>query len=429
MDTLIENNNILDRPLAYRMRPQNLDDITGHENLLGQGKRLRRMLDSGRIFTSIFFGPPGCGKTALANIIAGMLDARIEKINAVNSNVKDIREILVAATHHLNQGRKTLLIIDEIHRFNKSQQESLLPDVEEGNVILVGLTTENPFYFITGPLISRAQVFKFNSLTQANIKQILINAINREENIHNTEIVADDSALDIVATSADGDARFALNILEIAIHTSKEDAGKIHISDEIINDCIGEKKLLYDRKGDQHYDTISAFIKSIRGSDPDAAVYYLAKMLSSGEDPRFIARRIVISASEDIGNADPQALVIANAALSAVEYIGMPEARITLAQATIYLACAPKSNAAYMAVNNAMNFVNNNDNYEVPVHLTKAGKRSYKYPHNFKYGFVKQQYMTPNEKFYTPTGRGHEKFIQKYLTFINKNENSTDGSK
>lgn len=400
------------RPLAFRMRPESLNSFVGQEHLVGEGKPLRQMLDTRNFFSSIFYGPPGVGKTALANIIASILTARVEKINAVHSNVKEIREILIRSRNYLAHDKKTILIIDEIHRFNRTQQEALLPDVEEGNVILIGITTENPFYFISGPLISRAGVFKFNMLSSTQLKQILVNAISDtgERDIQITE-----SALELIAKSSEGDARYALNILEMAALTVDT-----VINESVIRICLGKKKFLYDRTGDQHYDTISAFIKSIRGSDPDATVYYLAKMICSGEDPRFIARRMAISASEDIGNADPQALILANSALNAVEYVGMPEAQIILAQVAVYMACTPKSNAAYSAINSALKFVNGNNAAGAPAHLTRAGAGDYKYPHDFEHGYVRQQYMIPDEKFYIPVNRGHERFIKKYLDFIRK---------
>ncbi|MFC2060880.1 replication-associated recombination protein A [Elusimicrobiota bacterium] len=411
------------RPLAYRMRPCALDSFVGQGHLLDSGKKLRRMIDSGMLFSVIFYGPPGCGKSALANVIACSLEAKIEKINAVNSNVKEIRLIIEKAKYNLTQSQKTILIVDEIHRFNRSQQDSLLPDVEEGNIILVGITTENPFYFISGPLLSRASIFKFEPLSKDDIRQIIINAAgDKVKGLGRTKISIPDGTLDIIIGTAEGDARYALNLLELAVSTTKPDNGTIDINEDVIRQCMGEKKYVYDRTGDQHYDTISAFIKSMRGSDPDAAVFYMAKMISSGEDPRFIARRIAICASEDVGNADPQALILANSALNAVEYVGMPEAQIILAQAAVYMACAPKSNASCTAINRAMEHVKSNEVHEVPHHLTKSGSSEYKYPHNYKYGYIRQKYMIPTDTFYEPVARGHEKYIRKYLKFIREQE-------
>jgi len=407
------------RPLAYRMRPETLDSFAGQPHLLNKGKKLRRMIESGKLFSIILFGPPGCGKSALANIISNRIQARVEKINAVKSSVKDIRIISETAEVFLKKGKRTLLIIDEIHRFNRTQQESLLPDVEEGLLTLVGLTTENPFYFISGPLLSRASIYQLKPLGTSEIIQIINNAAtDREKGLGKLNIKLSEKAVNELAAASGGDARYALNILELAAATAPKVKGKITIDPDTIEDCIGKRKQHYDRAGDEHYNTISAFIKSMRGSDPDAAVLYLAKMIASGEDPRFIARRIAICASEDIGNADPMAVVIANAALNAVEYVGMPEARIILSQAAVYLACAPKSNASCKAINSALSYVENNESFEIPRHLTKAGAKAYRYPHSYKYGYVNQEYKTVQERFYFPVERGHERNINKYLSFI-----------
>ena len=404
-----------DRPLAFRMRPTHIADFIGQEHLLGKDRMLRKMIDSEHFLSSIFYGPPGCGKTALANIIINSLNARNEKINAVNSSVSQIRDIISRARTYLDHGQRTLLLIDEFHRFNRSQQESLLPDVEEGTLTLIGLTTENPYYFISGPLISRTTVFNFEHLSVEDINNILRNAaFDKERGLGICGISFAEDALDLISSSADGDARYALNMLEMASLTASVD----HVDADYMKTIISSRKFHYDRKGDQHYDTISAFIKSMRGSDPDAALYYLAKMLATGEDPRFIARRMAIAASEDVGNADPRAFIMANSALNAVEYIGMPEARIVLAQVATYIACSPKSNASYSAIGKAEKYIADKGACEVPAHLTKRGASSYKYPHDYQHGYVRQDYMTGKASFYEPVDRGHEKYIRKYLDFI-----------
>ncbi len=414
---LFENKEMLKmRPLAYRMRPQRLDTFEGQHHLLGPGKKLRRMIDSGKLFSVIFWGPPGCGKTVLAGIISRRMGGRVKRINAVNSNVARIRDIIQNAKIYMVQGEKTVLIVDEIHRFAKNQQESLLPDVEEGNVTLIGITTENPNYFISGPLLSRTVVYKFGPLDKSSIASIVKNALrDPKKGYGNSGIKIRDEAVQLVSAAAAGDARYALNIIELAVESGDRD-DKI-ITPEIIESCIGRQRKVYDHSGDSHYDNISALIKSMRGSDPDAALYYLANMTAGGEDPRFIARRIVIAAAEDIGNADPRALFVADAALSAVEKIGMPEARIILAQAVIYLSTAPKSNSSCEAINKAEKFCRERS-CAVPRQLTKAGRNDYKYPHNYKYGYVNQEYYSGKESFYNPTGRGHEKYIKKYMEFI-----------
>ncbi|MFH1415039.1 MAG: replication-associated recombination protein A [Elusimicrobiota bacterium] len=417
MDTLFENIDKSAGPIAFRLRPASLDSFVGQQHLLGEGMQLKRMIETGRIFSLILFGPPGSGKTALAGIISNTLNARIEKLNAVNSSVKEIRDVLKKAHSGLGSLEKTVLIIDEIHRFSRNQQEALLPDVEEGTVTLIGITTENPFYFISGPLLSRARVFRFNALSDQELRTILLNAAD-DDRTGLGNITITDEALLMITRSAGGDARYALNILETSALIAENSEKGLFIDIQEVEKSIGEKKFCYDRTGDRHYETISAFIKSIRGSEPDAAVFYLAVMLAGGEDPRFIARRMAISASEDIGNADPRALILADSALRAVEYIGMPEARIILAQTAIYLATAPKSNASYAAINSAMAFIEKNESSAVPRHLTKAGSSDYKYPHDYKHGYVKQTYMEHKEEFYKPVNRGYEKIIAEYLDFI-----------
>ncbi len=407
------------RPLAWRMRPRTLDEFAGQEHLLSEGSQLRTMIETAKVSSLIFYGPPGCGKTALASIIASTINAEVEKLNAVSSGVRELRQAARQGKNRMaSYGARTLLIVDELHRFSRVQQEALLPDVEEGNLSLVGITTENPYYFIVGPLLSRACAFEFKPLKQENIINILKNAVkDTERGLGREKISLKKEAAELIARKAVGDARYALNILETA---AAANAGG-DISSDSVELLAADKKFRYDRAGDEHYDTISAFIKSMRGSDPDAAVYYLAKMISSGEDERFIARRIVICASEDIGNADPQALLIATAALDSVEKVGFPEAGIILAQAAVYIATAPKSNASYMALNRARKDIEKNSSFSVPDHLTKKGADSYLYPHDFKYGYVRQKYMEKEKKFYRPTDRGHEKHIRRYLKFIMEN--------
>ncbi len=426
MDTLFNKNLKKTRPLAFRMKPESLSDFVGQKHLVGPGKKLRRMLKTDRLFSLILHGPPGCGKSAMAKIISRRLEAQVIKINAVNSNVSELRDIIKKAKNNLEQGIKTVLVVDEIHRFNINQQESLLPDVESGNLTLVGITTENPFYCVSGPLLSRASVFKFNALSEEDVKIILENALKDKSNglgEYRVNFSKKEKMLTRIARVSEGDARYALNILELAVLSARSDReGERKINFKTVNRCIGNKKLHYDKKGDQHYDTISAFIKSIRGSDPDAAVFYLARMLKSGEDPRFIARRLAISASEDIGNADPRGIIMANTALQSVEYVGMPESKIILAQVTVYLATAPKSNRSYEAIKRAEEYLENTGAFKIPQHLTKAGADQYKYPHNYKYGFVQQKYMKDSKIFYRPTKRGHEKYISNYLNYLKKNE-------
>jgi putative ATPase len=377
---LFDNKEMLKmRPLAYRMRPQSLNSFKGQHHLLAPGKKLRRMIDSGRLFSVIFWGPPGCGKTALAGIISGRLKARTARINAVNSNVAQIREIIQNAKMYMGQGENTVLVVDEIHRFAKNQQESLLPDVEEGNVTLIGITTENPNYFISSPLLSRTVVYKFRPLDKNSIASIVKEALrDSKRGYGNLDIKITDEAVNTLSSAASGDARYALNILELAVESDEAgDEEAKTVTCEVIEACIGRRRKVYDRSGDCHYDNISALIKSMRGSVADAALYYLASMTTGGEDPRFIARRIIIAAAEDIGNADPRALLVADAALTAVEKIGMPEARIILAQAVIYLATAPKSNSSYGAIKEAEKFCLKHS-FSIPPHLTKAGRNDYK---------------------------------------------------
>ena len=403
----------VDQPLAYRMCPGSLDEYVGQNHILGPGKLLRRAIESDRITSIIVYGPPGTGKTALARIIAAKTKAHFEWLNAAAIGLDEIRKVIQQAKSRRVKGMKTIVFLDEIHRFNKLQQDALLPDVEEGNITLISATVENPYFYVNSALLSRSQIFELKPLSAEDILTVLHNALNdKDRGLGNLDIIADENALKHIAKMSDGDARKALSALEVAALTTPPDdrSRRIHITIDIAEESIQKKVIVYDKKGDQHYDTISAFIKSMRGSDPDAAVYYLAKMIYAGEDPRFIARRIVICASEDVGNADPMALIIATSALRAVEFIGMPEARIPLAQATIYVAQAPKSNAGYKAIEAALKDVSTEETMEVPDHLKdshypgakKLGHGTgYKYPHDYG-GYVEQEYLKKKKKYYNP---------------------------
>ncbi|MBM4128490.1 MAG: replication-associated recombination protein A [Nitrospira sp.] len=399
-------------PLAYRMCPRTLDEYIGQRHILGRGKLLRRAIEADRITSLILYGPPGTGKTALARVIAGKTEAYFEWLNAATIGLEELRKVIQQARLRKAKGIRTILFLDEIHRFNKLQQDALLPDVEEGNITLIAATVENPFFYVNTTLLSRSQVFQLKPLTKKELLEIMKSALeDKERGLGTLNLSVDEDALDHLATMSDGDARKALSALEIASLTTEPDEnGEIKINLNIAEESIQKKHIVYDRKGDQHYDTISAFIKSMRGSDPDAAIYYLAKMLYAGEDPRFIARRIVICASEDVGNADPMALVIAASALRSVEFIGMPEARIPLAQATIYVAKAPKSNADYRAIEAAMEDIEKEQTMEVPdrlkdTHYPGAKKlghgKGYKYPHDHG-GYVEQDYLPKKKKYYKP---------------------------
>lgn len=425
-----EQENFKTAPLSARMRPRTLEEYAGQTHILGEGKLLTRAIESDRLSSLIFYGPPGCGKTTLALCISQKTQAVFERINAVTSNVEEMRKILAAAQNRrATTGRRTVLFIDEIHRFNKAQQDVLMPDIEDGNIILVGATVFNPFFSLVSPLLSRSLVFELKTLAAAEVLGLLRRAlIDQERGLGNIKVQADDKALQFLAEICDGDARKALNALEIGVLTTKPDAkGIIQLSIEVAQESIQKKQVNYDRDGDAHYDTISAFIKSMRGSDPDAALYWLAKMIYAGEDPRFIARRICICASEDVGLADPQALVLATAAMQVSEFIGMPEARIPLAQAAVYVASAPKSNAAYMGIENALADVKENRVREVPAALKDASYRAaktlgrgadYKYAHSFKDHFVVQEYMPEKVNYYVPTEMGYEKKIKAWLQYL-----------
>jgi len=399
-------------PLAYRMCPMDLNEYVGQKHILSDGKLLRRAIEADRITSLILHGPPGIGKTALARIIAERTKAHFEWLNAATIGLDELRKVIQQARARKKQGNRTIVFLDEIHRFNKLQQDALLPDVEEGNIILIAATVENPFFYVNSTLLSRSQVFQLKPLEKEELLEIMRRAVNdKEHGLGNLGIIADEDALSHIAEMSDGDARKVLSALEIASLTTLPDSdGRIRITLKIAEESIQKKHIVYDKKGDQHYDTISAFIKSMRGSDPDAAIYYMAKMLYAGEDPRFIARRIVICASEDVGNADPMALVVATSALRAVEFIGMPEAKIPLAQAAIYVAKAPKSNACYKAIESAMEDVEKEQTMEVPDHLKdshypgakKLGHgKDYKYPHDYG-GYVEQEYLPKKKKYYKP---------------------------
>ena len=420
-------------PLASRIRPETLDEVVGQQHIIGKDKLLYRAIQADKISSIIFYGPPGTGKTTLAKVIANTTSADFKQINATVAGKKDMEDVVAQAKNNLGMyGKKTILFVDEIHRFNKGQQDYLLPFVEDGTIILIGATTENPYFEVNGALISRSIIFELKPLDKEDIKTLIKRAVyDEKKGMGSLHADIDDEALTFLADVANGDARSALNAIELGILTTKpSEDGNIHINLKIAEQCIQKRVLKYDKDGDNHYDTISAFIKSMRGSDPDAAVYYLARMLYAGEDIKFIARRIMICASEDVGNADPQALVVATNACLAIERLGMPEARIVLSQAATYVACAPKSNAAYMAVDKALDIVKNEKTYGVPVHLQDAHYKSagklghgigYKYAHDYKNHYVKQQYL-PDELegtvFYEPTDNGYEKKIKEHLDKI-----------
>ncbi len=420
-------------PLAVRMRPKTLDGFIGQEDILGPEKLLRRLIESDKISSVILYGPPGCGKTTLALIISDRTKSYFERINAASNNVADIRRIIDQAKKRESiGGKRTILLIDEIHRFNKAQQDVLMPDVEAGNPILIGTTTHNPFFYVNAALLSRSQVFEFKKLSDDDVIRVLKSALSDKENgLGKIPVEMDEKALRHLAKISEGDARRALLALEVGVLTTPADKNKkVHFTMKVAEESIQKKAVLYDKDEDGHYDTISAFIKSMRGSDPDAVLYWLAKMIYAGEDPRFIARRIVICAAEDVGNADPQAIVVANAALQVSEFVGMPEARIPLAQAAVYVACAPKSNAAYMGIEAALKDVEEGKILDVPDHL-KDGTldsdafghgKGYKYAHEYDKHYVKQEYKPSDKTYYFPTEMGYEKKIKEWLKSLdNKN--------
>lgn len=414
-------------PLAARMRPSTIGEVVGQRHILGEGKLLRRVIEADRLTNVIFYGPPGCGKTTLAEVIAKTTKRNFVRLSGVLSGVADIRRICDRARNELG-GKGTILFIDEIHRFNKSQQDVLLPYVEDGTVVLIGATTHNPNFFINTPLTSRSLVFELKALSPDEIAEVLKRALgDSEKGCGAIPSRIDDDTLSFLATVSDGDARHALTALEIAMRsTPPGDGDVVHLTLDVIQECVQRRQVRYDKKEDGHYDTISALIKSIRGSDPDAAVYWLGKMLVAGEDPRFIARRLVISASEDIGNADPRGISVAVAAMQACEFVGMPECAINLSQATTYLATAPKSNSSCMAISEAMADIESGSVQPVPEHLKNKHVKAigsetvteYKYPHNFANHYVKQEYMDIPKNYYRPTQEGYEATISKRLNAL-----------
>ncbi len=435
-DYMRENSMKDNSPLAQRMRPRNLDEVVGQRHIIGPDKLLYRAIKADKLSSIIFYGPPGTGKTTLAKVIANTTSADFRQINATVAGKKDMEDVVEAAKNNMGMyGRKTILFVDEIHRFNKGQQDYLLPFVEDGTLILIGATTENPYFEVNSALISRSIIFELKALEKEDILSLIHTAVyDKERGMGAYDAVIDDDAAEFLADIANGDARNALNAVELGImSTNRSDDGKIHITLEVAEECIQKRVIRYDKTGDNHYDTISAFIKSMRGSDPDAALYYLARMLYAGEDIKFIARRIMICASEDVGNADPQALVVAVSACQAIERIGMPEAQIILAQAVTYIATAPKSNASYMGIDKAMAQVAGEKTAVIPPHLQDAHYKGaaklghgtgYLYAHDYPMHYVKQQYLPDTlvgRKFYEPTDNGYEKQICEHMKRLEEN--------
>ncbi len=430
-------------PLAARIRPRTLDEVVGQEHIIGKDKLLYRAIMADKISSVIFYGPPGTGKTTLAQVIANTTSAEFTAINATSAGKKEMEEVIHKAKDTMGMyGKKTILFIDEIHRFNKGQQDYLLPFVEDGTVVLIGATTENPYFEVNGALISRSVIFELKPLSPENIKELIRRAVYDEERgMGSYQAEIDEDAIDFLADLSDGDARHALNAIELGILTTQRSGdGKIHITLDVARECIQKRSMRYDKNGDNHYDIISAFIKSMRGSDPDAAVYYMARMLDSGEDVTFVARRIMICASEDVGMADPQALQVAVSASLAAERVGMPEARIILAQAAIYVATAPKSNAVICAVDDALQTVRATGNLPVPAHLQDAHYKGaaklghgigYKYAHDYPDHYVEQQYLPyelTGKEFYSPSGNGYEVKIDEHMKKLKKNAKKEDPS-
>lgn len=432
-DYMREKNQEKESPLASRLRPARLEEVAGQQHIIGKDKLLYRAIQADKLSSIIFYGPPGTGKTTIAKVIANTTSAEFTQINATSAGKKDMEEVVGQAKDNQGMyGKKTILFIDEIHRFNKSQQDYLLPFVEDGTIVLIGATTENPYFEVNGALLSRSVIFELKPLEKEDIKTILLRGVtDKEKGMGGYDAVLEEDALEFLADVANGDARAALTAVELGVLTTpRSEDGKIHLTLEVASECIQKRVVQYDKTGDNHYDTISAFIKSMRGSDPDAAVYYLAKMLYAGEDIKFIARRIMICASEDVGNADPNALVVAVSAAQAIERIGMPEAQLILSQAVTYVASAPKSNASCLAIDRAMKVVKTTKTAPVPVHLQDSHYRGaqklghgqgYLYAHDFPNHYVKQQYLPDGlteEIFYEPTENGYEKQIKSHLSFL-----------
>ncbi len=434
-DYMNEQNKVKDSPLASRMRPITLEEVVGQEHIIGRDKLLFRAILTDKLSSLIFYGPPGTGKTSLAKVIANSTSADFVQLNATVAGKKDM-EVVVAKAKELRgmYNKKTILFVDEIHRFNKAQQDYLLPFVEDGTLILIGATTENPYFEVNSALLSRSNIFELQSLKKEDISKLLIRAVtDMERGMGSYQVILDEDALEFLSDVSNGDARNALNAIELGIlSTNRAEDGKIHLTIDVAQECIQKRVVRYDKSGDHHYDTISAFIKSMRGSDANAAIYYLARMLYAGEDVKFIARRIMICASEDVGNADPQALVVAVNAARAVEQIGMPEARIILAQAVTYVATAPKSNAAYLAIDQALDYIKTHVTEAVPAHLQdkhyKGAEKlghglGYLYAHDYENHYVEQQYLPDdliNTVFYQPTQIGYEENIKEYMGKIRK---------
>lgn len=433
-DYMRQNNQEKEAPLAARLRPRTLDEVVGQQHIIGKDKLLYRAIQADKLSSIIFYGPPGTGKTTLAKVIANTTSAEFMQINATVVGKKDMEEVVSKAKDVRGMyGKKTILFIDEIHRFNKGQQDYLLPFVEDGTIILIGATTENPYFEVNGALISRSVIFELKPLSKDDIRELIRRAVYDERGMKAYDAVIEEDALEFLADIAGGDARHALNAVELGVMTTQRSQdGKIHLTLDVAQECIQKRVVKYDKTGDNHYDTISAFIKSMRGSDPDAAVYYLAKMLYAGESVTFIARRIMICASEDVGNADPQALQVAVAAAQAVERIGMPESQIILAQAVSYVACAPKSNAAVCAISAAMKTVEATGNLPIPAHLQDAHYKGaaklghgldYKYAHDYPNNYVEQQYLPyelSGKEFYRPSGNGYEVKIKEHMERIRR---------
>lgn len=432
-DYMREQNQEKESPLASRLRPTTLDEVVGQQHIIGKDKLLYRAIKADKLSSIILYGPPGTGKTTLAKVIANTTSADFLQINATSAGKKDMEDVISQAKNNRGMyGKKTILFIDEIHRFNKGQQDYLLPFVEDGTVILIGATTENPYFEVNGALLSRSIIFELKSLSKEDIKTLLLRAVNDvEKGMGSYHAKMDEDALEFLADVSNGDARAALTAIELGIMTTERSGdGVIHITLEVASECIQKRVVRYDKSGDNHYDTVSAFIKSMRGSDPDAAVYYLARMLYAGEDIKFIARRMMVHAAEDVGNADPMALVVATSAAQAAERVGMPEARIILAEAATYIACAPKSDSVIAAIDRAMDVVKETKTAPIPTHLQDAHYKSagklghgvgYQYPHAYQNHYVNQQYLPDGltgEKFYEPSDNGYEKTIQEYFKKI-----------